>query len=369
MRRTRSLFLSLICMVLSGCGPSSTSGTGVGDGVSAQGVSESTLGQCQGEDMSMVSLMSTDSALSLIDTLLQIPTDELRSAAEAYAGKPEAEPGFDFSGVLPNIEVLGGRAPFAFDRFYVAHLDIPDMLALPQGGNALVGVVDLGDGSGIAGILGLVEDSGEVVFFGDCARAVYQGSIDEYAARGAGKTDAALVTLLVVDEPELAAFVSWFQAPTPTVAWEDRPPESRILDAEATPAEYLATLDPILVAVAVPAEWTRLEGAICTYAVGEGWNECALLAPLGDQGLSSFELLGWVSRDGALELWLVPAFDLRHPVARLTTIESATMLAADGQLSATIEIGATGEVTTMDDIAAMIEQGDLFVIVSAGAAS
>ena len=365
MRRDWLVFLSMIGLVLSGCGPSSTSGTGVGDGVFAQGETESSLGQCQGEDTSLVALMTADRAISRIDALLQVPSDDLRSQAEVYAGQPEAEPGFDFSGVLASSDVLGGRAPFEFDRLFVALLDIPDMLSLPEGGDALVGVVDLGDGSGLAGMFGLIGDGGDVVFFGDCARAVYQESINEYAARGAGNTDVSLVTLLVVDDAELASFASWLASPTPNVAWEDRPPQSRILDPEETPAEHLATLDAILLAVAVPPEWTKLNGAICTYAVDEGWNECQLLTPLGDQGLTSFELLGWVGRDAAIEVWLVPAFDLANPVARLTQIESATMPAAEGPLTATVEIGATGQVT-LAEIAAIVERGDLVVVVTAG---
>lgn len=240
-------------------------------------------------------------------------------------------------GSLTPLTVLEGVPPSHLGMLYDHVLALADASAALDTATVLLGF-DPFDTPGVltesvAAVVLILLD-GRVMFIQTCSEYLQDG-LDGFAAgqtRFLAATPADLLRGMVSEDPEvMAAYVEWAQGPEP-LAWEDQPPEERLLDPEETPAEVLAGLRVVAVAFDAPEAWWGRTEVLCTRA-SLGWNECVSLT-LG----SELEVLAYTVPGEPLDVVILPEdADLRSVVAVIGQIP-ADAIAAAGEQPIRVEI-------------------------------
>lgn len=219
---------------------------------------------------------------------------------------------------------------------------------LARGAELLVGVLDPETSDPYVGPLVSLRPTGEAVFLGHCgvlSSTELVQYVEYLVSTGISSTPAETVVGLVSDPQAMAELEDWTVGPTP-LSWLEQDPDRRLLDPQETPAEILAQLSVVMVAIDIPDSWRSLPATICTKAP-LGWNHCSSLE-LDDIGI---EIFSYTVPGSNLEVWLLDlAADTSQPIARLGTIPALLLDAVVADERPAIRVQVSGEFSDLTSL-------------------
>ncbi|HKX74315.1 MAG TPA: hypothetical protein VJR05_02905 [Acidimicrobiia bacterium] len=219
---------------------------------------------------------------------------------------------------------------------------------LARGAELLVGVLDPETSDPYVGPLVSLRPSGEAVFVGSCgvlSSTELVQYVEYLVSTGISSTPAETVIGLVSDPQAMATLEDWTRGPTPP-SWLDQDPDRRLLDPQETPAEILAQLSVVMVAIDIPDSWRSLPATICTKAP-LGWNHCSS-SELDDIGI---EIFSYTVPGSNLEVWLLdPAADTSQPIARLGTIPASLLDAVADDERPAVRVQVSGDFSDLTSL-------------------
>lgn len=321
-------------------------------GSTADGVGQSTLGACQqGGDF-----FDAPTVLELVDTVASVDAVDLATGTKR--ARTANEDRILNVSDLPSFRMTNGSRP---SSLVIAEAWVADLEVLPADARVIVGMSNMesaakdGD-TELMRFAGVVTVSGQVGFVGNCMETVLGQPIRGFSTEL--HPDMPMEDLLVglmTDDTLLAEFREWNQ-PQPTIPWVEQDPTARAMDPDAMPPEFVYGMQPHTLSISIPKEWTAIARAtICVRVTEAWWVPCIPFLPMGDEGVTSRQISGWLSPGGTIEIWLFEVdAPLEAPTAKLGEITPRSE-------GSSVTISGPMDAKTFDDLVAAASTGEITV--------